>query len=176
MVSSSIKSKGNDPIRIVKEIMSKEYINMHGPEHNFLDGGSFMAALYNAGLAFNLKENLEKLADRTIKMPGAMCGNWGVCGSVSSLGAVFSILHDVGPLSGNKFYADDLEFTSLVLNKMSKIGGPRCCKRNAYLSISTAVIFAKEKYNIDLDTEDVNCEFSKFNNQCLKNKCPYFHN
>ena len=99
-----------------------------------------------------------------------------VCGLVSAIGATLSIILEVGPLSDTPYYSDDMEYTSSVLNKMSKIGGPRCCKRNTFLSISTAVKFVKKKYGIEIELNEVKCEFSNLNNQCLKNKCPFFIN
>lgn len=77
-----------------------------------------------------------------------MCGYWGVCGSVTSIGAALSIINKTTPLTSNEYYKDDMEFTSLVIDKMSKIGGPRCCKRNAFLSLSSGVEFVKNKYKI----------------------------
>lgn len=103
-----------------------------------------------------------------------MCGHWGVCGSVASIGAALSILHQVGPLSIDKYYSDDMEFTSSVIKKMSEIGGPRCCKRNAFLSISFGVDFVKEKYGIILEKSHINCSYSHLNGQCKKENCPYY--
>ena len=40
------EEKGNNPIRIFKNIASKEYVNIHGPEHHILDGASILVA-YN---------------------------------------------------------------------------------------------------------------------------------
>lgn len=57
---------------------------------------------------------------------------------------------------------------------MSKIGGPRCCKRNAYLSIINAVVFVKEKYDIKMEIDNKICEFSDLNKQCIKEKCPFY--
>ena len=168
-----LAQSSKNPIEIVKSIMHKDYINMHGPEHHFLDGAAFMVAYKNAGGDIDLESALQALMDRTIKMPGAMCGHWGVCGSVSSLGATLSIIHDVGPLTNDEYYKDDMEYTSLVLRKMSKIGGPRCCKRNAYISLSTAIDFVKDKYNIEMDSEKIECEFSSINAQCIGSRCPF---
>lgn len=52
--------------------MHDDFINIHGPEHHFLDGGVFLTALHNNGLNMNLEENLDKLEKRAITMPGAM--------------------------------------------------------------------------------------------------------
>ena len=51
---------------------------------------------------------------------------------------------------------------------MSKIGGPRCCKRNAFLFLATAVEFVNKKYGLDMEINDVKCDFSDMNKQCIK--------
>jgi hypothetical protein len=169
-----IKSSSKNPIEIINSIMHKEYISMHGPEHHFLDGASLLAAYKNAGGNIDLNKTLDILAERTNKMPGAMCGFWGVCGSVTSVGAALSIIHEVTPLSSSFYYKDNMEFTSKVIKTMSEIGGPRCCKRNAFLSLSYAVKFIKEKYEIEMELDNIVCEFKKHNKQCISIRCPFF--
>lgn len=169
-----LKEKSTNPIKIVKGIMHKDFINIHGPEHHYLDGAAFLVAYKNAGGIINLPLALDELANRTIKMPGAMCGMWGVCGSSASLGACFSIINSTGPLSDDDFYKDNMEYTSLVIKKMSKIGGPRCCKRNAFLSLANAIDFVEKHYNIKMDKENIKCEFTLFNKQCIKERCPFY--
>lgn len=170
-----VKFTSKNPVAIVKEMMNKEYINIHGPEHHFLDGAAFATAMKNAGGKFNLDECLNELENRAAKMPGAMCAYWGVCGSTASVAAVLSIIHKTSPLSTDEYYKDNMEFTSAVLSQMSKIGGARCCKRNAFLSLSYGVKFVKEKYGIEMETNNIICEFSPQNKQCLGNKCPFYH-
>ena len=169
-----VKYKSKNPAAIVTEMMRKDYINIHGPEHHYLDGAAFAAAMKNAGGKFSLDECLNELENRAAKMPGAMCAYWGVCGSTASVAAVLSIIHKTSPLSTDEYYKDNMEFTSAVLSQMSKIGGARCCKRNAFLSLSYEVKFVKAKYGIEMDTEDIICEFSQKNKQCLGNKCPFY--
>src|SRR5574344_2143919 len=101
-----ISQTSTNPITILKAIMHKEYILIHGQEHHFLDGASFLVAYKNAGGEGNLIEALDTLATRTIKMPGAMCGYWGVCGSCASIGACLAIINETGPLSSDDFYKD----------------------------------------------------------------------
>ena len=161
-------------IDLVKSIMHREYINIHGPEHHFLDGAAFLVAYKNAGGEIDLDAALAELAKRTIKMPGAMCGYWGICGSVASVGAALSVLHGTGPLSDDIFYKEHMEFTSSVIAAMSKIGGPRCCKRNAFLSLITASKFVEEKYGIVMQMGQVTCDFTEFNEQCIKSRCPFY--
>lgn len=169
-----IKEKSSNPIIIVKKIMHEDFINMHGPEHHFLDGAAFLVAYKNAGGDIDLIKSLNLLAERAIKMPGAMCGFWGMCGSTSSVGAALAIIHGTTPLSDSEYYKDNMEYTSSVINKMSSIGGPRCCKRNAFLSISEGVKFCNNKYGTKMETGPITCEFSIYNNQCINERCPYF--
>ena len=170
----ALKSNSKNPIEILKSIMNKEFINIHGPEHHFLDGVCFLVSFKNAEGKIDINSSIDLLAERTIKMPGAMCGYWGVCGSVTSLGAVFSIIHETGPLTANDYYKDNMEFTSQVIKKMSEIGGPRCCKRNAFISLSTGIEFVNKKYGVEMELDSISCEFSTKNKQCIGLKCPYY--
>lgn len=129
--------RGCDPVEIACELMKKPYVGMHGPEHHFLDGAAFLTAYKNAGGKIDLDRALDELAGRTIRMPGAMCGQWGICGSVASVGAA------------------------------------RCCKRNAFLSLSFGARFVRETYGIPMQTGDIVCTFSDRNAQCLVSRCPF---
>ena len=174
LITKEVLTKtSKNPIEIVKEIMHKDFVNIHGPEHHFLDGAAFLTAYKNAGGDIDLDETLGILQERTVKMPGAMCGQWGICGSVASIGAALSIIHKVGPLSDSDYYSDDMKYTSSVLSVMAEIGGPRCCKRNAFLSISKAVQFVKEKYGIEMELGNIVCEFNDLNEQCIEDRCPF---
>lgn len=166
--------KSRNPIEIAKEIMKDSLVNIHGPEHHMVDGAAFLTALKNAGVRFDYDGALDELSKRAEKMPGATCGKWGVCGSASSVGAALSIIHGTGPLSDNEYYKDNLRYTSRALLKIAEIGGPRCCKRNAFLSLQTAVEFVKESYGTQLETEKTECEFSNRNTQCIKERCPFY--
>ena len=175
IISEVVKTKFCNPIKIVKDIMHRDFINIHGPEHHFLDGAAFLAAYHNAGGQIDLPHALTQLRERTIKMPGAMCGLWGVCGSTTSIGAALSVIHGTGPLSDDDFYKQHMKYTSSCLEKMSEIGGPRCCKRNAFLAIETAIKFVKENYGINMEIDTIKCEFTDWNKQCIKKRCPFFN-
>lgn len=168
-----LEIKSNSPLYIARLIMNNDFVNMHGPEHHFIDGASLLAAMHNSGLDFDLEKALDLFAERSIKMPGAMCGYWGVCGSVTSVSAVFSILEGTGPLSNDENYSNHMSFTSSIISRMSKIGGPRCCKRNAYISIGEGIKYANEKYNLKMPVDNVECDYSDKNLQCIKTRCPF---
>lgn len=169
-----LNSAEKDPVKLILSIMKKDYISIHGPEHHVLDGACFLTAMHNFGVQFNLEEALDEMIERGRKMPGATCGKWGVCGSSASIGASLSIIHGTGPLSDNEFYKDNLNYVSEALGKLAEVGGPRCCKRNAFLSLLTAVAFVNENYGLDLPKSEIKCDFSAKNKQCIGVRCPFF--
>jgi len=169
-----LTSSSTDPIELAISIMKEKDIHIHGPEHHILDGACFLTALKNSGMDFDLEKALDEMIIRGSKMPGATCGQWGVCGSSASVGAALAIVHETGPLSDNEYYKDNLKLVSLALSRIAEIGGPRCCKRNAYLSLTTAIEFVKDNYGIILPSYPIICQFSHMNKQCLKQNCPFF--
>ena len=57
--------------------------------------------------------------------------------------------------------------TAKALGDIGAVGGPRCCKRNAFLSIGAAVEFCRQEFGIRMETSDVFCGFSPQNKQCI---------
>lgn len=170
-----LNSRETNPIKLVIMLMKNDGIPIHGPIHHILDGAALLTAIHNVGVEFDLNNALDELIERGTKMPGAACGKWGMCGSASSVGAALAILHGTGPLSNNEDYKNNLRLVSKALGKIAEIGGPRCCKRNAFLSIGTAVDFIDEKYGITLPKSKIKCEFSVENQQCIKGNCPFYN-
>lgn len=168
-----LEETSQNPIDIVQKLMNIQGISMHGPEHHVIDGAALLTAVYHAGASFNLEEALNELADRAAKMPGATCGQWGICGSASSLGAALAIIHGTGPLSNNEYYKDNMRLTSRILERIGEVGGPRCCKRNAFIALTTAVNFLRERYGMTLECTDVQCDYSQMNKQCIHSRCPF---
>lgn len=110
---------------------------------------------------------------RGMQMPGATCGMWGVCGAVSSMGAALSIIDGTGPISTDDSWGKHMLFTSSALQRLAEIGGPRCCKRDAFLSFEEAVKFINENYDVKLEVSNVTCDFHERNEQCIGKKCPF---
>ncbi|WP_343208027.1 DUF5714 domain-containing protein [Anaerolentibacter hominis] len=164
-----------NPFQIFRAAAEQEFIRIHGPEHHILDGACILTAFRNAGGKIDLKEALAKLTDQGMQMPGAICGFWGVCGSVTSIGAALAIIDGTGPLTSDSTWGDHMKFTSDALAVMSDVGGPRCCKRNALISMGEAVDYINAAYHLRLEQEQVVCHFSHKNEQCIRSKCPFFH-
>lgn len=174
IVEACLKEKSNNPIEIFYNVANKDFVRMHGPEHHVLDGAALLTAFCNAGGKIELKESLNELMKRGLQMPGATCGMWGVCGAVSSMGAALSIIDGTGPLSTDDSWGKHMEFTSKALNSLSQVGGPRCCKRDAFLAFQKAIEHINENYDVKLQSNKIECSFSEKNEQCIKEKCPFY--
>ena len=163
-----------NPVRIFKKMAQKDYISIHGPEHHILDGACILTAFYNAGGKIRLDESLNRIAQEGLRMPGAMCGLWGICGAIASVGAALSIIDGTGPLSDDGTWGEHMKFTSQATGELGRINGPRCYKRDAMIAFREGVRYINEHYDVTLEYEDQHCEFSELNKQCLKEKCPFF--
>lgn len=168
------KETGVNPVRIFKNIAKNDYISMHGPEHHVLDGASILVAYKNAGGEIDLDVALEKLMSEGLRMPGAMCGLWGICGAITSVGAALAIIDGTGPLSTDGTWGDHMQFTSKAVGELGRINGPRCCKRDAMIAFKNGIEYVNAHYGVTLETEEVKCEYSGINAQCIKERCPYY--
>jgi len=174
IIEACLKEKGTNPIDIFYNLAQMDFVRIHGPEHHVLDGASLLTAFYNAGGNIDLPSSLNELMKRGLQMPGATCGMWGVCGAVSSMGAALSIIDGTGPLTSDASWGKHMEFTSKALYSLSQVGGPRCCKRNAFLSFQKAIQYINENYDVELEYNNIECCFNEKNEQCIKGKCPFY--
>ena len=175
IIEACLREKSKNPIEIFKNIAKSDFVRIHGPEHHVLDGAALLTAFYNASGKIDLQNSLQELMKRGLQMPGAICGMWGVCGAVSSMGAALSIIDGTSPLSTDFSWGKHMEFTSKALHSLSQVGGPRCCKRDAFLSFQNAIQYINENYEVELESSSIECGFSEKNEQCIKERCPFNH-
>jgi hypothetical protein len=162
-----------NPLEVFWAIEALPFVRMHGPEHHVLDGAAFLTAFRNAGGAIDLPAALDALVTRGLAMPGAICGLWGVCGSAASVGAALSIIEGTGPLTDDASWGSHMELTARVLQTESRIGGPRCCKRNAFVALQQATSYARERFGIAMESGAIVCHDCARNAQCLGERCPF---
>ncbi|MDO4662438.1 MAG: DUF5714 domain-containing protein [Tissierellia bacterium] len=170
-----INEKSKDPIYILNKMMSMPFCHMHGPEHHILVGEALLTAYKNAGGEVDFVSSLKEIRSRGKKVPGGICGFWGACGAAISSGIFISVISKSNPLEIEPFALSN-KMTSRSLEQIGNIGGPRCCKRDSYLSILQAIDFVEENFGIKMDKENVTCNFHQFNNQCIGKRCPFFSN
>ena len=172
IIAECMRISSTDPYEIFRTVANKDFVRIHGPEHHVLDGACILTAFHNAGGNIDLDAALHKLMHEGLRMPGAVCGVWGVCGAVTSIGAALAIIDGTGPLSTDD-WGSHMEYTSAALARLAKTGGPRCCKRDAFTAMAEAVSYIKKRYGIVIDMKAVKCDFTPRNAQCIGDRCPY---
>lgn len=174
IIALCLKETSKNPIEIIEKMMALPFCHMHGPEHHVMVGAGLLTAYKNAGGDIDLHSALIEMMNRGKKVPGGACGFWGACGAGISTGMFVSIISKSTPLSKEPF-ALSHQMTAKSLGKIGEIGGPRCCKRDSFLSILAAIDFVKEQFGIEMEKEKVICHYSPQNNQCIGKRCPFFN-
>lgn len=172
IISLCLKETSRNPVEIMDKLMSQPFCHMHGPEHHVMVGAALLTAYKNAGGDIALSDALMEMMNRGKSVPGGACGFWGACGAGISSGMFVSIISKSTPLAVEPF-ALSHQMTSAALGKIGEIGGPRCCKRDSFLSIVTAVDFVEKHFGIKMEKPKIICQYSLENNQCIGKRCPF---
>ena len=173
IIGACLEEKSLDPIKIMEKMMGMPFCHMHGPEHHVMVGAALLTAYKNAGGEIELEKALSEMMSRGKSVPGGACGFWGACGAGISAGMFMSVITGSTPLREEPF-ALSHRMTASALTAIADVGGPRCCKRNAFLAMKTVISYVKEKYRIQLEDSDIVCSFSPLNQQCLRERCPFY--
>ena len=167
-----LSETSQNPIEIIRKMMDMPFCHMHGPEHHVMVGAALLTAYKNAGGQINLEDALQEMYRRGKQVPGGVCGFWGACGAGISAGQFISIVTDSTPLAKEPWGLSN-RMTSKALESIGMVGGPRCCKRDSFLTILAAIDFAREHLGVEMDRKLPVCSYSKFNNQCIRKRCPF---
>lgn len=167
-----LSENSKDPIEIINKMMAMPFCHMHGPEHHIMVGAALLTAYKNAGGGIDLMKALSEIKSRGQQVPGGACGFWGACGAGISAGIFISVISGSTPLSGEPWGLSN-RMTAKALEAIGAVGGPRCCKRDSFLSILAAVDFVKEHFGIEMEKPKIVCGHSAKNNQCLGARCPF---
>ena len=162
-----------DPLVILEKMMSMPFCHMHGPEHHVMVGAALLTAYKNAGGELDLEKSLQEMYRRGKAVPGGACGFWGACGAGVSAGQFMAIATDSTPLAAEPWGLSN-QMTAKALESIGKNGGPRCCKRDSYLSILAAIAFVEEHLGVHMEKSDPVCTRSSQNNQCIGMRYPFF--
>ncbi len=173
VIGLCLAETSKDPAEIIGKMMAMPFCHMHGPEHHVMVGAALLTAYKNAGGEIDLGSALAEMMRRGKSVPGGACGFWGACGAGISTGMFVSIISGSTPLSQEPFALSHM-MTAKALEAIGKIGGPRCCKRDSFLSILAAVDFVRDSFGVMMDRPEIKCAYSSRNNQCIGKRCPFF--
>ncbi len=172
IIGLCLEETSKNPVYILEKMMALPFCHMHGPEHHVMVGSALLTAYRNAGGDIDLNQALMEMLGRGKNVPGGACGFWGACGAGISSGMFVSIISKSTPLAGKPFGLSNL-MTAKSLKAIGETGGPRCCKRDSYLSVLSAVDFVKDNFGIAMEQPDITCRHSAKNNQCIGKRCPF---
>ena len=161
-----------DPVAIVRRMMDLPFCHMHGPEHHVMVGAALLTAYKNAGGQLDLEKALHEMYSRGREVPGGACGFWGACGAGISAGQFLAIVTESTPLAAEPWSLSN-QMTARALENIGKAGGPRCCKRDSFLAILTAIDFAREQLGVEMKRTVPVCSYSPRNGQCIGKRCPF---
>lgn len=172
IVGLCLAETSKDPVAIIEKMMALPFCHMHGPEHHVMVGAALLTAYRNAGGQIDLEKALSEMINRGKKVPGGACGFWGACGAGISSGMFISIISESTPLA-NEPFALSHRMTARSLTSIAEVGGPRCCKRDSFLSILAAIDFVKENFGVEMERPRISCTHYMNNNQCIGKRCPF---
>lgn len=172
IIGFCMSETSKSPVWIVKQLMEQSFCHMHGPEHHVMVGVALLTAYKNAGGDIELHQALIEMMNRGKSVPGGACGFWGACGAGISTGMFVSIISNSTPLTVEPFALSHL-MTSKALEQIGMAGGPRCCKRDSFLSILAAIDFVQQHFQISMEKTEIVCGYSAQNNQCIGKQCPF---
>lgn len=173
IIGVCLAERSKDPVEIIRRLMALPFCHMHGPEHHVMVGSALLTAYKNANGDIDLVKALSEMQSRGRKVPGGTCGFWGACGAGISAGMFVSIVSGSTPLANKEWGLSNM-MTSSALGAIGELGGPRCCKRDSYISIIKAVEFAKEHLGVEMELGEIRCVHSAQNNRCIKARCPFY--
>ena len=144
IINLCLTEKSKNPIVVLEKMIAMPFCHMHGPEHHVMVGAALLTAYKNAGGSIDLH----------------------------SSGMFISIISKSTPLA-NEPFALSHKMTAKSLGRIGEIGGPRCCKRDSFLSILAAIDFVKDHFGVEMEKSEIVCRFSSQNNQCIGKRCPF---
>jgi len=173
--SICLKSTKHDPISLAVEIMRSPAIKMHGPEHHFMVPAVLLTCVNNKyHNVENLAEKID-LAERIAHERVPICSyDLKMCGASIGTGVFLELYEGL-----DTHYEDEWSLPNqMIAASLKKIGenkGPRCCKRDTYISLQGAVDFLYEKFAIELPRSEAKCTFSLRNNSCMREECNFYN-
>ena len=170
-----IQSDSTSPLELAITLMKSPVIKMHGPEHHFLVPAVLLTTCYNKLNKPGEKEKKIRIArKRAENVLDGFCGFYGACGAGIGTGIFIALHTDSNPLAREQWGLSNL-MTAESLRCIGALGGPRCCKRDTFIALKTAVKFLKQIFDVHLEVPNIiTCDFSEKNHECIEDDCPFY--
>lgn len=175
ILAHCLASAHTQPYPLLLELMRLPETAMHGPEHHLLLTAALLTAFCNETEQHaHLQSYLTQANERSMPVPGGACGNWGICGAAIGCGIYASIVSGASPFAEEEWKIAG-QLTACCGNAVSKEGGPRCCKRDSFLSLLETIPYSNQAFGTHFTLpEDLRCDFFPNNKECKTRACPFF--
>ena len=168
-----LHSREKNPFALLEQIFRLPQVHLHGPEHHSIVPCVLITAYHNCGGEIQFERCLHEAWTRGKKIPGGACGFLGVCGAAAGAGIFASIVCGATPLTERQWEIPQ-RLTAACLEAMAEIGGPRCCKRTSRVAVECAASFSEKEFGIPMPVTEKACRYWAWNNECIRQRCPYF--
>lgn len=165
-----------EALELLQRLMDLPGLPMHCPPHHYIMPAVLLTV---AGRAAEIPEDLfqEQLAEareRALNVLGGFCGWYGSCGAAVGVGIFLSIFTDTNPHSKDNWAACN-GAVGQALTRIAEIEGPRCCKRNSFIALQSALDTMETVLDIRLQRHDeIICKYHRDNPDCKLAACPYY--
>lgn len=168
-----LRSDETDLISLLQKIRRHDAIPFHGPEHHALVPGVILSTYRNLGGELS-DAQIRSGIRRGAKVPGGACGFMGACGAAVGVGIAFSVILGANPLTPAPRQTAQMA-TSAVLAETSKLEAARCCQRECFVALETAVELSRTLLPVTLRADaTIACEQVDLNDECLGPVCPLY--
>jgi len=164
------------PLSLAISLMKNPAVKMHGPEHHFLVPAVLLASFHNqrVGRSDDAAGKIRLARTRAEDVKGGFCGFCGACGAAVGAGIFMSLVTGATPLSDTERKLSNM-ITAECLRVIAENGGPRCCKRESFWAIITAVEFVQREFGVVLPIElPPPCPFTSLNSECIRERCRFY--
>lgn len=175
IISVCLRSNSIDPLGLAVQIMNSPLVKMHGPEHHFIVPAVLLTCTHNFSKSNeNLRDLLEKAKINATKSAPDCSFHKGYCGASIGAGIFLNMLTNQDPDSENE-WSEANKLIALCVNRIDSSPGPRCCKRDTYLTLEETIKYLKLKYAILLPITEAKCTFSLRNKSCGREDCNFYN-
>lgn len=173
--SICLKSHKTDPISLAVEIMRSPAIKMHGPEHHMIVPSVLLTCINNKYHSIeNLKEKIELAETLAMERVPVCSYDLKMCGAAIGTGVFLEIYMDLDTRDEDEWSLPN-QIIAESLKVIAEQKGPRCCKRDTYISLQGAVKFLADKFAIELPQSEARCTFSNRNKSCMQEDCNFYN-
>lgn len=176
-----LQSAEKDPVVMFEQVITSlagiwtasKTLPFHGPWYHGIVPAILLTALRNNGFNFTEKDVKEAFT-RGLKIPAGGCGFCGICGAGSGVGIAVNIVQKSTPFH-DKERSIGFQASMSSLERIGKLGGPRCCRLSAYVALEQGVKFLKDMgFELPQSKMIGRCDVHKLNAQCHGVRCPFF--